>query len=148
MARLFFGWRDAIAGDITVVALPDDFRAAAIKALPSEPWDETTWAAGTTAIKEATALKGKALLHPQRFALTGRESVPEPALLPLIGGGSGCRKAGLGVERYRGFAEDLRENGIAVGGRDHIAAGGLPEGKDRCRQVKAVGLRRRVTLYL
>ncbi|WP_298355160.1 glutamate--tRNA ligase [Rhodoblastus sp.] len=79
-------WWDVVEGDITVVALPDDLREAAVKTLPSDPWDETTWAAWTAAIKEATGLKGKALFHPLRLALTGRESGPELAkLLPLIG---------------------------------------------------------------
>ncbi len=60
--------------------------AAAIAALPQEPWDETTWSAWTQAVKETTGLKGKALFHPLRLALTGRESGPELAkLLPLIG---------------------------------------------------------------
>ncbi len=79
-------WWSVVEGDITVVALPDDLRAAALKALPPEPWDETTWAAWTAAIREATGLKGKALFHPLRLALTGREAGPELAkLLPLIG---------------------------------------------------------------
>jgi glutamyl-tRNA synthetase len=64
----------------------DDFRAAAIAGLPPEPWDETSWGVWTQAVKQATGLKGKALFHPLRLALTGRESGPELAkLLPLIG---------------------------------------------------------------
>jgi glutamyl-tRNA synthetase len=79
-------WWDVVEGDIAVTALPDDLRAAALKTFPPEPWDETTWAAWTTAIKDKTGLKGKALFHPLRLALTGRESGPELAkLLPLIG---------------------------------------------------------------
>ena len=79
-------WWGVIENDIVVTALPSDFRAAAIAALPQEPWDETTWSAWTQAVKETTGLKGKALFHPLRLALTGRESGPELAkLLPLIG---------------------------------------------------------------
>ncbi|MBZ0139058.1 MAG: glutamate--tRNA ligase, partial [Pseudorhodoplanes sp.] len=37
-------------------------------------------------VKEATGTKGRALFHPLRMALTGRDSGPEMArLLPLIG---------------------------------------------------------------
>ena len=37
-------------------------------------------------VKQTTGLKGKALFHPLRLALTGQESGPELAkLLPLIG---------------------------------------------------------------
>lgn len=60
--------------------------AAAARLLPPEPWTTDTWSAWTTAIRESTGLKGKALFHPLRLALTGREAGPEMrALLPLIG---------------------------------------------------------------
>jgi len=59
-------------------------RAAAL--LPAEPWDATTWAAWTGAVKAATGLKGKALFRPLRLALTAREHGPElKNLLPVIG---------------------------------------------------------------
>jgi glutamyl-tRNA synthetase len=54
--------------------------------LPAEPWTDATWGAWTNAVKAATGAKGKALFHPLRLALTGRESGPElKVLLPLIG---------------------------------------------------------------
>ncbi len=54
--------------------------------LPEEPWDESTWGQWTRALKAATGRKGRALFHPSRLALTGREEGPElAALLPLIG---------------------------------------------------------------
>ena len=60
--------------------------ATASNLLPPEPWNADTWSAWTTAIREATGLKGKALFHPLRLALTAREAGPEMrALLPLIG---------------------------------------------------------------
>jgi glutamyl-tRNA synthetase len=60
--------------------------ATAASLLPPVPWNADTWSAWTTAIREATGRKGKALFHPLRLALTGRESGPEMrALLPLIG---------------------------------------------------------------
>lgn len=59
--------------------------------LPQEPWDETTWSEWTGRIKAETGRKGKALFHPLRLALTGREQGPElKTLLPLLG-----RKASL-----------------------------------------------------
>lgn len=60
--------------------------SAAALLLPPEPWDETTWGAFTNEVKQATGRKGKALFHPLRLALTGRDNGPElKALLPLIG---------------------------------------------------------------
>ncbi len=59
-------------------------KAAAL--LPAEPWSEDTWTVWTKAVAEATGTKGRALFHPLRLALTGREQGPElRKLLPLIG---------------------------------------------------------------
>lgn len=60
--------------------------AAAAAALPPEPWNEATWSALAEAAKAATGKKGRALFHPLRLALTGRENGPElKVLLPMIG---------------------------------------------------------------
>ncbi|MFL5237723.1 MAG: glutamate--tRNA ligase [Rhizomicrobium sp.] len=60
--------------------------AKAADLLPPESWGESTWSAWTKAISDATGAKGRALFHPLRLALTGRESGPEmKKLLPLIG---------------------------------------------------------------
>ena len=49
-------------------------------------WYAEPWAALTSALKEASGRKGKALFMPLRLALTGREHGPDmAALLPLIG---------------------------------------------------------------
>lgn len=62
------------------------FIATAAELLPPEPWDENTWSVWTKAVGAATAAKGRALFHPLRLALTGREHGPElKKLLPLIG---------------------------------------------------------------
>ena len=54
--------------------------------LPEEPWDDTTWDTWIAALKSASGRKGRALFHPLRMALTGREDGPElKLLLPLIG---------------------------------------------------------------
>ena len=60
--------------------------AAALETLPAEPYGPETWKAWTTAIRERTGAKGKALFMPLRLALTGLEHGPDLAgLLPLIG---------------------------------------------------------------
>ena len=77
-----------VRGPVTPVVAPED-RALidlARDQLPGEPWDETTWAAWTTALKEKSGRKGKALFMPLRLALTGRDDGPElRILLPLLG---------------------------------------------------------------
>lgn len=79
-------WHAVCYGDIETVIEDADFCRAAAGLLPPEPWDETTWGAWTKAVGQATGRKGKALFHPLRFALTGREQGPEmKMLLPLIG---------------------------------------------------------------
>jgi len=63
-----------------------DFISAAARALPVEPWDETTWKNWTSALKDETGRKGKTLFMPLRLALTGLRHGPELAnLLPLLG---------------------------------------------------------------
>jgi glutamyl-tRNA synthetase len=60
--------------------------AKAAGLLPAPPWDESTWAQWTEILKRESGLKGRALFHPLRLALTGREQGPElKLLLPLIG---------------------------------------------------------------
>jgi glutamyl-tRNA synthetase len=63
-----------------------DFLAVAARLLPSGPFDETSWALWTDAVKRETGRKGRALFLPLRLALTGCDHGPELArLLPLIG---------------------------------------------------------------
>jgi glutamyl-tRNA synthetase len=82
-----------IRGPVTPLVAPEDrdFIATAGQVLPPEPWDESTWATWTDALKAKTGRKGKALFMPLRLALTGRHDGPElRSLLPLLG-----RKASL-----------------------------------------------------
>jgi glutamyl-tRNA synthetase len=59
---------------------------AALQGLPQEPWNGSTWDTWTRSLKEETGLSGRALYHPLRFALTGKDKGPEMRkLLPLIG---------------------------------------------------------------
>ncbi len=51
--------------------------SAARDALPSEPWDDTTFATWTTTVRAETGAKGRALFMPLRRVLTGTGSGPE-----------------------------------------------------------------------
>jgi len=91
-------WWQVVTGPVAQSALDADERnylAAAAETLSQTGAD---WAALTSALKEATGRKGKALFLPLRRALTGHDHGPEmAALLPLIG-----RQAAL--ERLRAAA--------------------------------------------
>jgi glutamyl-tRNA synthetase len=81
-------WVPVLRGDAPRAALDgeDEFLAEAREALPPEPWDSETWALWTGALKAKTGRKGRALFHPLRVALTGREDGPDlKSLLPLLG---------------------------------------------------------------
>ncbi|MGE5504805.1 MAG: glutamate--tRNA ligase [Actinomycetota bacterium] len=79
-------WWAVVNGPLAPVIEDAAFAAQAAGLLPPEPWDETTWGAFTKAVGAATGAKGRALFHPLRLALTGRENGPElKTLLPLIG---------------------------------------------------------------
>lgn len=79
-------WWQIASGSIVPIIENEAFCVKAAALLPAEPWDEKTWSQWTDAIKRETGAKGKALFHPLRLALTGREAGPElKAMLPLIG---------------------------------------------------------------
>ncbi len=81
-------WADILTGQIAPPAMPEDaaYLGEALAHLPPTPWDAATWSGWTAALKTATGRKGRALFHPLRLALTGRETGPEmAALLPPIG---------------------------------------------------------------
>ncbi len=79
-------WCLVVSGDIAPVIDDAELCRAAARLLPSEPWDGTTWTAWSSAVKDATGAKGRALFQPLRLALTGRKHGPElKLLLPLIG---------------------------------------------------------------
>ena len=85
----FADWFGVIAGDITPPELSDDDRALvgeAASLAATLDWTNEPWKALADALKSSTGLKGKALFHPLRLALTGRESGPEMAgLLERMG---------------------------------------------------------------
>ena len=79
-------WWRVVEGEIVPVVEDAGFLEVAHEKLPGEPWDENVWSDWTTTLKKITGRKGRALFHPLRLALTGRENGPElAALLPLIG---------------------------------------------------------------
>ncbi|QHQ35485.1 glutamate--tRNA ligase [Algicella marina] len=68
-----------------VEAEDEEFVAKALAALPPRPWDEGTWGAWTSGLKDSTGRKGRALFMPLRKALTGRAHGPDmSALMPLL----------------------------------------------------------------
>ncbi len=82
-------WAAVIKGEFAVIELPaedTEYLGKAKELLPDGTWDEDTWKDWTSALKEATGRKGRALFMPLRKALTGLDHGPELAgLLPLIG---------------------------------------------------------------
>ncbi|HEX8527274.1 glutamate--tRNA ligase [Allosphingosinicella sp.] len=81
-------WWDILHGHIECAAEPEDrdFLAAAAETAAAIDWSDSPWKVLTTSLKGGTGRSGKALFHPLRRALTGRDSGPEmAALLPLIG---------------------------------------------------------------
>lgn len=79
-------WWRIVDGDIAPTIEDGDLTSKAAALLPAEPWDDTTWDTWIAALKTASGRKGRALFHPLRLALTGREDGPElKTLLPLIG---------------------------------------------------------------
>jgi len=82
------GWWDVVSGTIIPPVIEGEgaFLQEALAALPAEPWNSEVWKHWTTALRDATGRKGRALFHPLRLALTGEEKGPElAALLPLMG---------------------------------------------------------------
>ncbi|HEY0236595.1 MAG TPA: glutamate--tRNA ligase [Afipia sp.] len=79
-------WWEVISCDDTFTSDDPGLVELSIVHLPPEPWDSDTWSKFTKAVGAASGKKGRALFHPLRLALTGREQGPElKALLPLIG---------------------------------------------------------------
>ena len=88
---LFDDMKDLLAlinGPVTPVIEADDadYVVQALAALPAAPLSTDSWGAWTTALKQETGRKGRALFMPLRLALTGQALGPEMQhLLPLIG---------------------------------------------------------------
>ena len=74
-----------ISGPVTPVIEDPAFAAAALEVLPASLGADA-WSVWTTAVKQRTGAKGKALFMPLRLILTGQAHGPDMATLtPLIG---------------------------------------------------------------
>lgn len=79
-------WARVVAGTIEPVIADKGFADAAANALPSGPYDASSWQVFVDAVKQSTGAKGKALFMPLRQALTGMDHGPEMApIFALIG---------------------------------------------------------------
>ncbi len=79
-------WKAVVEGAIEPVIEDAAFAATAAGLVPDDPLTDQSWNDFVNAVKSATGAKGKALFHPLRVALTGREKGPEmAAIFPLIG---------------------------------------------------------------
>ncbi|MDQ3246121.1 MAG: glutamate--tRNA ligase [Pseudomonadota bacterium] len=85
----FAAWFQVVRGEIDVPELGHEERALVREAAgvaQDLDWSAEPWRALTDALKQSTGRKGKALFHPLRLALTGRDSGPEMAgLLERMG---------------------------------------------------------------
>ncbi|MEO7635428.1 MAG: glutamate--tRNA ligase [Sphingomicrobium sp.] len=78
----FADWHAVVAGDIEPPELGHDDRSLVRAAVPFAQgldWSAGPWRTLTDALKQSSGVKGRALFHPLRLALTGRESGPEMA---------------------------------------------------------------------
>ena len=79
-------WWQVVTGPIEQAEFSEEDRAFLAEAAQALSWSDDPWHALTDALKAATGRKGRALFHPLRLALTGKDSGPDmKALLPLIG---------------------------------------------------------------
>lgn len=99
----FADWAAVLHGDIEPGDLTHDERAVVREAAgiaarldwASEPWKQLA-----DAVKEATGQKGRALFHPLRLAITGRDSGPEMAgLVERIGKDQVARRLEAAAKR-------------------------------------------------
>ena len=83
--REYAEWLPVLDGDLDPPEIPPEdraFLADAAQVAAALDWSADPWPALTTALKASSGRKGKALFHPLRLALTGRDSGPEMA--PLV----------------------------------------------------------------
>jgi glutamyl-tRNA synthetase len=105
LARLgeFAGWLPVLHGEIDPPDLAHDERLVAREAASvaqGMDWAGEPWRALVEAVKQATGTKGRALFHPLRLALTGRESGPEMAgLLARMGRDRAVRRLDAAAKR-------------------------------------------------
>lgn len=82
-------WIDVVYGEVVPLVEDEDrdFVANAAQHLPADlEFGEGAWQAWTSALKDATGRKGKALFKPLRMALTGRAYGPDMAAILMLMG--------------------------------------------------------------
>jgi glutamyl-tRNA synthetase len=99
----FASWYDVLERDVEPPELNHEERAVvreAAMAAPAVDWAAEPWRELTERVKEATGQKGRALFHPLRAAITGRDSGPEMAgLVKRIGKDRVIRRLEAGAKR-------------------------------------------------
>jgi glutamyl-tRNA synthetase len=99
----FERWFAVLHGEIDPPELAHDERLLvkdAAAAAETLDWSAEPWRALTEALKQATGRKGRALFHPLRLALTGRDSGPEMApLLAAMGKDRAVRRLEAAARR-------------------------------------------------
>lgn len=91
-------WWQVIRGPVEQPVFDDETRAFLAAAARLLEWGDDPWVGLTAALKQETGRKGKALFHPLRLALTGREAGPDlRLLLPLIGEDEARRRLAQGA---------------------------------------------------
>lgn len=92
-------WWQVVTGPVTAPAFDDEtrsFLAEAAAVAATLDWQADPWRALTSALKDSTGRKGKALFLPLRQALTGHDHGPEmAALLPLIAQDEAVRRLSI-----------------------------------------------------
>ncbi len=79
-------WWSVVTGPVEAPEMSGEDRAYLAEAAGALAWSDDPWHTLTDTLKASTGRKGRALFHPLRLALTGRESGPDmKTLLPLIG---------------------------------------------------------------
>lgn len=79
-------WWRLVTGPIDQPAFDAETQAYLSEAASALDWSDNPWGSFTTAVKQRTGRKGKALFLPLRQALTGMDHGPDMSeLLPLIG---------------------------------------------------------------
>jgi glutamyl-tRNA synthetase len=68
-------WRQVTNGEVAPIVEDADYLKLAASCAPDGLWDQSTWGAWTARLKELSGRKGRALFHPLRLALTGREAL-------------------------------------------------------------------------
>jgi glutamyl-tRNA synthetase len=79
-------WWNIVYGKIKFINHDQQFIQMALKTLPKDSFDTSTWSKWTSLLMKESGKKGKDLFKPLRLCLTGQSNGPEMASLVLIMG--------------------------------------------------------------